>query len=252
VRELSVRVSASRANVEVWDLASGSMVAGDIGPAGVPLTLHPYQGVLLVGHHDSVVADEPAVTAGSSPAALGGWRLQRASGEDLGPVELPHRWEEDSRIGPEFSGTMSYVARIVELPATGRLLLDFGAGQRDDREVVIGGMENTSYRAKVVPPIREVAEVLVDGRAVGVVWDAPWRIELGSAGSQVGVGSTITLRISSTTSNALAADATVGEWATRAERLHGRRFRMQAMDRALHGVSSGLTGVPRLLVTSPA
>ncbi len=254
LRELTVSLRASRANVEVWDLASGSMVAGsmvpgDVGRAGVRLTLHPYQGVLLVGHDDTGVADDPAVSAAWSSVALGEWRLQRASGEDLGAVELPHRWEEDARIGPDFSGTMGYAAQVVELPATGRLRLDFGAGERDDREVVIGGMENTSYRTKVVPPVREVVEVLVDGQAVGVVWAAPWRIDLGPVGVAVREGSTITLRVSNTTSNALAADDTIAQWAGRAERLHGRRFRMQALDRALHGISSGLIGSPVLLVS---
>ncbi len=266
VRELTVRLRGSGANVEVWDLVSGSMVSGSmvsgstvpgsmvpghVGSAGVPLTLHPYQGVLLVGHDEKAEAKEPAVSEPSRPVALTGWRLQRASGEDLGPVDLPHHWEEDPRIGPEFSGTMSYLARAPELPATGRLRLDFGAGERDDREVVIGGMENTSYRTKVVPPVREVVEVLVDGQAVGVVWDAPWHLDLGPVGVVVREGSTITLRVSNTTANALAADDSIAGWAGQAESLHGRRFRMQALDRALHGVSSGLARVPQLRVVQP-
>ena len=99
------------------------------------------------------------------------------------------------------------------------------------------------YRARIAPPVREVVEVLVDGSPVGVVWDAPWRIDLGPA---AGPGSVLELRVSNTTANALAADTTIAEWAAEAERLHGRRFRMQALGRTLDGVSSGLAGVPVL------
>jgi len=277
VREVRVVVRQTHPTLEVWDPVSGAISPGSAGSEGIALELHPYQGLLLIGHDEpaDLAADRSAAlaaelapgdlatadlsrAAGTTrpermtpiPAALTDWRLHDATGSDLGPVELPHRWEDDSRIGPQFSGTMSYVATVRELPSTGRLGLDFGPGSLDDVRVSTNGMEGRSYQAKVVPPVREVVEVLVDGRSTGVVWDAPWRLELGSAGSEVSVGSTLTLRVSNTTSNALAADTTVADWAARSERLHGRRFRMQALDRVLDGVSSGLVCVPELAVMS--
>ena len=54
--------------------------------------------------------------------------------------------------------------------------------------------------------------------------------------------------MSNTTANALAADATVDGWVADAERWHGRRFRMQALDRAREGLSSGLLTVPEIVI----
>ena len=49
----------------------------------------------------------------SQRRALGAdWRLVRMDGTDLGEVSLPHRWEDDPRIGPDFSGTLAYVATV--------------------------------------------------------------------------------------------------------------------------------------------
>jgi hypothetical protein len=60
---------------------------------------------------------------------------------------------------------------------------------------------------------------------------------------------TLRLEVSNTTANALAADDTVAGWVADAERWHGRRFRMQALDRVRDGLSSGLLTVPELVRT---
>ncbi|HYI52391.1 MAG TPA: hypothetical protein VEX57_00385, partial [Microlunatus sp.] len=56
------------------------------------------------------------------------------------------------------------------------------------------------------------------------------------------------LEVSNTTANALAADTTVAGWVADAERWHGRRFRMQALDRVREGLTSGLLTVPELVL----
>ncbi|HET9647971.1 MAG TPA: glycosyl hydrolase [Microlunatus sp.] len=244
IRNVSVALRDARRVLERWDLHSGAVATCDAGPEGVAVSLAPYEGVLLVGHDGPTLVDPAGAPSEPSvePPALCRWRLQSESGADLGPVELPHRWEDDSRIGPAFSGTVSYVAEVGPSPGIGPLVLDFGDGVPDEADVVIGAMEVGVYRARISPPVREVVEVLVDGRTAGVVWDAPWRIELG----EVSPGGTVTLRVGNTTANALSVDPTVQEWAAASERLHGRRFRMQALDRARDGISSGLSCVPVL------
>ncbi len=244
-RRLSALFRDAPGRIECWDLSSGTVTPCVAGPDGIALDLAPYQGVVLVGHGEEEAGDGPdeaaAAAPGGSEVGLVDWRLESADGTDLGPVSLPHRWEDDPRVGPVFSGTMSYTARLEAVPA-GSAVLDFGPGEPDESEIALGAMEVGVYRARISPPVREVVEVLLDGRSLGVVWDAPWQIDLG----EVRPGSTLTLRVSNTTANALAADPTVPQWAAEAERLHGRRFRMQALDRTLGGISSGLACVPTL------
>ncbi len=243
--------------LERWDARSGATSAYEVDPAGFELTLHPYDAVLVVGH-SAIAAVAAAREPGSAgedivPGAVGSpgarvaltqWRLHSDAGDDLGAVSLPHRWEDDPRIGSAFSGTLSYCATVDDPPSGDHIVLDFGPGTPDDLRVRTSGIEGRSYRAEIAPPVREVVEVLIDRQVIGVVWDAPWQIDLGGA---LRAGSTLTLRVSNTTANALAADTTVAEWAAQAERLHGRRFRMQALDRVLDGVSSGLASVPVLM-----
>ena len=54
--------------------------------------------------------------------------------------------------------------------------------------------------------------------------------------------------MSNTTANALAADDTVDRWVADAERWHGRRFRMQALERVREGLASGLLTVPEIVL----
>jgi hypothetical protein len=58
------------------------------------------------------------------------------------------------------------------------------------------------------------------------------------------------LRVSNTAAGALAADPAVAARAEESARLFGRRFRMQDLDLATAGLSSGLLTVPRLLLSS--
>ena len=244
-REVTVRPATERATYERWDLAHGTTNLVEVSDS-IELSLAPYEAAVLVGHDEPAELGEVGATAhrpAETEVPLDDWRLESAEGEDLGSVELPHRWEDDPRIGPAFSGTVSYRCTVpAEGPPAARWL-DFGPGTPDEAEIALGAMEVGVYRARIAPPVREVVEVLVDGESVGIVWDAPWRIDLGRS---VRPGSVVELRVSNTTANALAADTTVTEWATEAERLHGRRFRMQALDRTLDGISSGLTCVPVL------
>ena len=63
--------------------------------------------------HDQPLPELDPATSGGERRPITGWRLQTGpDGTDLGPVELPHRWEDDPRIGPDFSGTLAYVTEI--------------------------------------------------------------------------------------------------------------------------------------------
>jgi hypothetical protein len=243
----------SRQRIEVWDAASGTVVAGvaDPGEHGIEVTLLPYQALVLVCHDEDLPAIESRPHDADRRPITTGWRLHHPDGTDLGTVSLPHRWEDDPRVGPDFSGTLAYVTTItVPQRAVASLLLDLGDGRPADdsgagRE---SGIEGHSYRVKLVPPVGEVVRVLVDDEPVAVLWAPPYACDLTDhlRGKE---SVTLRLEVSNTTANALAADDTVASWVADAERWHGRRFRMQALDRVRDGLSSGLLTVPELVRT---
>jgi hypothetical protein len=239
--------------IEVWDPKDGTVasVAGDPGPNGVEVALAPYQALVLVGHDgEPSVVEGPSGESASRPRRRTldtGWRLVRPDGTDLGDVSLPHRWEDDPRIGPDFSGTLAYVATISVPPQADTIRLDLGEGRPADDSGVgpARGIEGHSYRVQLIPPVGEIVRVLVDDVPVATLWAPPYACDLTA---QLGGKDSAALRleVSNTTANALAADATVEGWVADAERWHGRRFRMQALERGREGLSSGLLTVPEL------
>jgi hypothetical protein len=164
------------------------------------------------------------------------------------PVALPHRWEDDEELR-SFGGTAVYATSfsLDEVPAAAEI--DFGpavpAAAGDAEEV---GLRGRSFRVAVVPPVGEVAEVVVNGAPAGVVWGTPYRLPIGPH-LRVGTN-TLEVRVSNTAAGALAADPAIAARAAESARLFGRRFRMQDLDLATAGLSSGLLTVPRLLLSS--
>jgi hypothetical protein len=249
----------ARSRIEVWDPRNGAVVSVADGPGtnGIEVALAPYQALVLVGHDgDPSEVDGPSgePAPGAERLALdAGWRLVRphdtgdTDGTDLGEVSLPHRWEDDPRIGPDFSGTLAYVTTISTPPYAGSIRLDLGEGRPvdDGGAGKEQGIEGHSYRVRLVPPVGEVVRVLVDDAPVATLWAPPYACDLTE---QLRGTTTATLRleVSNTTANALAADETVDRWVSDAERWHGRRFRMQALERVREGLASGLLTVPEL------
>lgn len=243
--------------LEVWDPVDGRVVAETVDPGatdatGVEVALAPYQAVLLVGHDevgpsDAARSGRPADEPDHRERLASGWRLSRPDGTDLGGVSLPHRWEDDPRIGPDHSGTLVYRADVALPAGDGPVRLDLGDGvpAEDSGAGRETGIEGHSYRVRLVPPVGEVVRVLVDGEPVAMLWAPPYACDLPDHLLRPTV--TLQLEVSNTTANALAADPTVTRWVDDAERWHGRRFRMQALDRVREDLASGLLTVPELL-----
>jgi hypothetical protein len=178
----------------------------------------------------------------------GPWTVRLPSDAADAPVSLPHRWEDTASLR-SFAGAAVYTTTVHLDDAPAAAELDLGAaapsGARDTEEA---GLRGRSFRAAVVPPVGEVAEVVVNGTPAGVVWGTPYRLAIGRhlrAGAN-----TLRIRVSNTAAGALAADPAVAARAEESARLFGRRFRMQDLDLAGAGLSSGLLTVPRLLLSS--
>jgi hypothetical protein len=246
---VEVRLRNERNVVERWDAHSGEVLARGPGARPVALTLQAYEAAVLVASDDTEPAPEEPVPGPSRQvlALDGSWTLRLPLDAPETPVSLPHRWEDTASLR-SFAGTGVYTTTVQLDHAPAAAELDLGdAVPRSAGSAEEAGLRGRSFRAAVVPPVGEVAEVVVNGAPVGVVWGTPYRLQIGRhlrAGAN-----TLEVRVSNTAAAALAADPAVLARADESARLFGRRFRMQDLDLATAGLSSGLLTVPRLLLS---
>ena len=245
-------------SVEVWDPMSAERVgSGEVGD-GVPLALGAYEAVVLVvsvlpspstgsgdgstGSGDGSTGSGGGPSTGSGVVEVGPWTVAYGS-EVAASVALPHRWEDDP-ARRHWSGTATYSTSF-SLDAAAEVTLVFGdATPKDAGSTEARGMVGHSFRAEVDTPVGEVAEVFVDDARTGVVWCPPYVLGLGrlDAGQH-----SLTVKVSNTLANAVAADESTAVLVEQVEVMYGRRFRMQDLELADATVSSGLLAVPRLV-----
>ena len=239
---------------QVWDPMSAEIVGTGTVDDGVGVALGPYEAVVIVVGADgeawpdlrdgsSAGSFSASETDGNPLVETGPWQVSYGSEEPV-PVTLPHRWEDD-RATRHLSGTATY-ATTFTLAETRGITLVFGDSSPVDASWDgERGMVGNSFRAEVVAPVGEVAEVRVDGVRAGIVWCPPYVLELG----EVAAGDhTLTIAVSNTLANALAVDEQTAILVEQIEATYGRRFRMQDLELADATVSSGLLSVPRLVV----
>lgn len=104
--------------------------------------------------------------------------------------------------------------------------------------------EGMGYRVGVDPPVREVAEIELDGEPCGLLWRPPYRLDLGDrleAGEH-----RLRITVHGTTASAVAADPHAAERIAAAHAAFGVRFEQQETERTLEGVRTGLLAVPVL------
>ncbi|GAB3759845.1 glycosyl hydrolase [Microlunatus parietis] len=250
VRTFDLAPRTERDRFERWDPATGQaeVLAGS---RAATLTLHPYQAAVVVatdGADREGDAGERVARSGSaaeSPLA-GPWRFGYLDAGGVREVVLPHRWEDER---PGYSGGAWYEldldARPDWLDPATELILDFGpADAIDDHDPSRAEIRGNSYRARVEAPVREVAVVSVNGAACGVVWDAPYRLDL--TGRFRAGSNTLRIEVYNSAAAAVATDPDAAAIIEESRRLYGVRFHQQDLELALDGVSSGLLRVPSL------
>lgn len=264
-RRITVRPRDAVSTLERWNAHTGAVTARWPGTSA-QLTLAPYEAAVLVGVSvpdgdvGSDVGGEPdSVGAGSTGAGSSsgaatitprGWRVRTTAGDR--PVALPHRWEDDPALA-RFCGTAIYTARChldapldvpFDAPAR-RVVLDLGPTVPGEG-AFLGDSGLPSFRAAVETPVGAVAEVVVNGRACGVLWAPPFTLDVTDA---VRPGDNeLVLAVSSTSAHQLADDTHLAATVAAVERRYGRRFVLQDVATADAGVSSGLLGTPILIV----
>ncbi|MDP9028171.1 MAG: hypothetical protein M3N46_11600, partial [Actinomycetota bacterium] len=237
-----------RAIAERWDASTGAVTGRVLGADRIQVQLAAYEAMLLVAS-DSPHQLPAVISAvyGTRIPLNGFWTVNFGNAPTA--VELPHHWEDDPGRAA-YSGSARYTTTIEVSGRSGpswRAWLDFGpAVPLEARPDEAEGIRGRSFRAKVTPPIGEIAVVTVNGAEVGVVWSSPYILDVGA--HLVDGTNAIEITVFNTAANGLAADGSVAEWAAASEARWGRRFRMQELHRAADGVSSGLLAVPTLVL----
>ncbi len=121
---------------------------------------------------------------------------------------------------------------------SGRLILDFGEGKPIPREALHQAGTRTWYD----PPIREVAQVFVNGKLAGSLWHPPYRLDV-----------TALVHAGTNEIHIVVANTAINELAGRAApdyRLlnlrYGEKFTPQDMEH-LEPLPSGILGTVRLV-----
>jgi hypothetical protein len=221
------------------DPDSGRMTAATL-PA--PLDLAPYESRVLV-LADALPALAAPAAATTEIADLGrDWSLRFPGRTQAQRLAALRSWTEIDATR-YFSGVATY-EKDVELSAAqlkaSRLVLDFGAGTPlETTPKVPAGM-----RAMIESPVREAAQVYVNGRHAGAVWHPPYSVDV--TGYLQPGRNRIEVRVANSALNALAGHA-LPDYRLLSAR-YGQRFVPQ--DTALIAPQpAGLLGPVKLLGT---
>ena len=244
-----VRVRSAHHEAEWWDADSGKTERTELGQS---VTLEPYGSRLLVLSDGSTASPVAKQFAPDQRAAikLADWTIAfpGSAGSAAQPTEQHAKdmlWTDAA--GTRFySGTVRYTTQFrLEALRTGEhVQLQFAPGDP---------LENTQrpgapgMRAWLDPPIREAAEVFVNGRHVGDLWHPPYSIDLTSA-AHTGEN-TLELRVFNTAINELAGQPPRDYTALKAK--YGDRFQMQDMNN-LQPVPSGIRGAVQIVYGTEA
>ncbi|QJE01961.1 glycoside hydrolase [Massilia forsythiae] len=167
----------SKRAVASWiDPDSGKVTQADNAPV---LDLAPYESRVIVFSDAPLPATAPAprLAPARLVADLGrDWTLAFPDGAKPAAVQQLHSWTDDAATR-YFSGEAVYT-REVTLDAAQlqgqRLVLDFGQGTPlASTPKVPAGM-----RAMLDSPVREAAQVIVNGRRAGAVWRPPYAVDV--------------------------------------------------------------------------
>ena len=159
-----------------WDPFSGKMKG-----AGDARTLHmnlaPYESRVVVFTNQS--ASAPAAPTTTSFAAIDlshDWKVTFDKSGAKASMPVLGSWTqlEDEKY---YSGTATYV-RSVDIPESvvkaGRALLDFGEGS----PIAQSQLHQAGMRAWYAAPLRDAAQVYVNGKLAGTVWRPPYVLDI--------------------------------------------------------------------------
>jgi hypothetical protein len=228
---------------EWWDPFTGEVfTAGNSNP--VDLHLQPYESRLILLTESAIPPGkmQPAVRAPSRTIDLtSDWTVTFSEINQTIAMAKLHSWSEDPAL-KYYSGQVSYLKKFnltaQDLSRGISGVLDFGPGTPIEEPTPL---PPHSMKAYLEGPIREAAEVYVNGDRAGSVWHPPYTIEVtrflkpGENDLRILVGNTA---INSLAGNALPTYRLLNE-------RYGERFVPQDMGN-LEALPSGILGGLRL------
>ncbi len=229
---------------EWWDPFTGR-VSPVANLSKIEVSLRPYESRLIF-FTNSVIKPEPLRVSGPPSKVLDlstDWDLTFNGLNQTIHMATLHSWSEEEPF-KYYSGQVSY-EKAIELPTNlssgASLVLDFGEGTPVEKP---DPLPTFNLRAFFEGPLREAAEVYVNGKRAGVVWHPPYTVELRSflkAGRN-----DLRIVVGNTAMNSLAGSA-LPDYRLLNDR-YGERFVPQGMDN-LQPLPSGLLGGLWLRVT---
>lgn len=236
----SARVRSPYREGEWWNPDDGRAERAEPGET---VTLAPYGARLLVLSKSGADANAAVHFAQGSqaPLQLGNWTVafpgSKGSAAQATQHDVTDTLWSDNAATKFYSGEARYTTKFgvkKTLEKSEHVQLQFAPGDplQNNRPPGAPGM-----RAWFDPPIREAAEVFVNGKHVGDLWHPPYAIDVTSA---IHAGeNALELRIFNTAINELAGQPPRDYTALKAK--YGDRFQMQDMQN-LQPVPSGIRG----------
>ena len=240
----AVRFRDGGATVETWQPMDGSVTVRNL-PGAVALHLAAYESTILFfpSVERSTVTQEPGWKEVRRIDLSQDWQVSFEGTTIRRSYRKLQSWTEDPATRG-FSGRADY-ERDVTLSSPGpmlsmRMMLDFGEGKPLPLPDPPGEHNMMAY---LDGPVREVAEVFVNGQRAGVVWRPPWQLDV-TRWMRDGVNR-IRIVVANTAINEMAAGPQPDLRLLRAR--YGKLFVPQDMD-SLRPIESGLTGPVSLIL----
>jgi hypothetical protein len=158
-----------------WDPFTGKAAKADLN-----LELAPYESRVLVLSR-AVAPPIPAMSGSAIPPVdvSAGWTVKFPDAPRAVPMATLRPWTDDE-TRKFYSGTATYERTVAAPPAMlragQRVFLNFGEGT-----VVDPASERrapSGMRAWLESPVREAAQVFINGKPAGAVWKAPFEVEI--------------------------------------------------------------------------
>ena len=236
-------------HAESWDPFTGQVtVLSDANK--LDLGLQAYESRLIYRSSSQAArrrSSVPGVDLSASAASKGidlssDWRLTFNGLHQTNHLDKLHSWSEDKSF-KYYSGQVTY-EKAIDLPAgvkeKNSVILDFGEGTPVEKP---DPLPEFNMRAYLDGPVREAAEIYVNGQRAGVVWHPPYAINVTSLLKDG--KNELRIVVGNTAINMLAGTK-LPDYRLLNDR-YGERFVPQGMDN-LQPLPSGLLGPVRLKI----
>jgi hypothetical protein len=231
---------------ESWDPFTGETTSIR-SAANIELSLQPYESRLIVFTNSSSQQKAERPPSGSQTKAIdlsSDWRLTFIGSNQTISMAKLHSWSEEESF-KYYSGQVRYEKTIdlpVDIVSGNSLVLDFGEGT----PVPLPDPSPTfNMRAYLDGPVRDAAEIYVNGQRAGVVWHPPYSIDL-TRWLKPGKNELIIV-VGNTAINSLAGQK-LPDYRLLNDR-YGERFVPQGMEN-LQPLPSGIVGELKLKIAS--